>query len=96
MRPGKDRHLRLEVQHAAEALHPRQQHRQVVLESRGVVRRGAQGSAAAVRHRLLQGAAAGLQGFTGYVLLLLLLLIDGDDDANNDSSNNNSKENIPK
>ncbi len=64
--PGEDRHHRLEVQHPPEALHPRQQHRQVVLESRGVVRWGEEGPAAAVCYRLIQSPTARLQSFTGY------------------------------
>lgn len=65
--PGKDWHLWLEVQYPSEALHPWQQHRQVVLESRGVVWRGEEGPAAAVCYRLIQSPAARLQGSTGYL-----------------------------
>lgn len=64
--PGKDRHLRLEVQHPSEALHPRQQHRQVVLESCGVIWWGEAGPASAVCYWIIQSPAARLQGFTGY------------------------------
>lgn len=69
--PGKDRHLWLEVQHPSEALHPRQQHRQVVLESCGVIWWGEEGPASAVCYRIIQSPAARLQGFTGYWLCLL-------------------------
>lgn len=65
--PGEDWHLWLEVQHASKALHPWQQHRQMVLESRGVVWWGAEGPATAVCYRLLQSPTAGLQGSPGYL-----------------------------
>lgn len=72
--PGKDWHLWLEVQHPSEALHPWQQHRQMVLESRGVVWRGEEGPVTAVCYRLIQSPTARLQGFTGYLSDLVCVI----------------------
>lgn len=58
VRPGENRHQRLEVQHASQTLHSGQQHCEVVLESCGVLRWGAQGPAAAVCHRLFKSSSA--------------------------------------
>lgn len=72
--PGKDWHLWLEVQHPSEALHPWQQHCQMVLESRGVVWRGEEGQATAICYWLIQSPTARLQGFTGYLSDLVCVI----------------------
>lgn len=72
-RPGEDRPVRLEDQHAPEALHEREQRGAVVLAGGGGLQRGEERAPPAVRHRLHQGALTRVQGAAGWVMDWLVL-----------------------